>query len=85
MWYQKYDFVYSFIFIEVSKTLNLFAVPKHTPHTHWARHNEKIKLKQRKSEIKTNDQILKARLLAEKKKQRQKKGKSKNKGRQNRK
>lgn len=48
--------------------------------THWAKHNEKIKLKQRKSELKSSDQIVKARLLAEKKKQKQKKGKGKSKG-----
>lgn len=49
--------------------------------THWARHNEKVKQKQRKSELKSTDQILKQRLIAEKKRQRQnKKGKSKGKG-----
>lgn len=42
--------------------------------THWAKHNEKVKLKQRKSEMKTTDQILKAREIAERKKKRQKKG-----------
>ncbi|XP_056633508.1 ATP-dependent RNA helicase DDX54 [Diorhabda sublineata] len=52
-------------------------VPMRNPHTHWARHNEKVKMKQRKSELKSTDQIVKARLIAEKRKQRQKKGKSK--------
>ncbi|KAG5887596.1 hypothetical protein JTB14_025755 [Gonioctena quinquepunctata] len=47
--------------------------------THWARHNEKVKTKQRKSELKSSDQIVKARILLEKKKQKQKKGKSKGK------
>ncbi|XP_008198552.1 ATP-dependent RNA helicase DDX54 [Tribolium castaneum] len=41
--------------------------------THWARHNKKLQQKQRKSELKTTDQILKARKIAEKKKNRQKK------------
>nr|XP_023017464.1 ATP-dependent RNA helicase DDX54 [Leptinotarsa decemlineata] len=50
--------------------------------THWARHNEKIKIKQRKSELKNSDQIVKAQMLSEKKKQRQKKkGKGKRKSR----
>ncbi|KAJ8957599.1 hypothetical protein NQ314_006525 [Rhamnusium bicolor] len=46
---------------------------KRKPYTHWARHNEKVKSKQRKSEMKTSDQIVKARIIAEKKKQKQKK------------
>lgn len=45
------------------------------PHTHWARHNEKVKLKQRKSEMRSTDQIVKARIIAEKKKRKQKKQK----------
>lgn len=36
-----------------------------------------MKLKQRKSEIKSTDQIVKARIIADKKKQKQKKFKSK--------
>lgn len=47
--------------------------PVFKPNTHWARHNEKMKLKQKRSELKTTDQIFKARNLAEKKKQKQKK------------
>ncbi|XP_063906529.1 ATP-dependent RNA helicase DDX54 [Zophobas morio] len=43
------------------------------PNTHWAKHNKKLKLKQRKSELKTTDQILKARKIADKKKNKQKK------------
>nr|CAI5860206.1 unnamed protein product [Callosobruchus analis] len=50
-------------------------IPRGKAHTHWARHNEKMKQKQRKTELKSKDQILKARLIAEKKQQRQKKGK----------
>lgn len=38
--------------------------------THWARHNRNAQDKKRKSELKTSDQILKARLLKEKKKNR---------------
>ncbi|XP_066256724.1 ATP-dependent RNA helicase DDX54 [Euwallacea similis] len=48
-------------------------------YTHWAKHNDKMKNKQRKSEMKSMDQILKAREMAEKKKRRQKKGKGKGK------
>ncbi|RZB58826.1 ATP-dependent RNA helicase DDX54 [Asbolus verrucosus] len=40
--------------------------------THWAKHNKKLKLKQKKSELKTTEQILKARKIAEKKKNKQK-------------
>lgn len=43
------------------------------PHTHWARHNEKVKTKQRRSELKTTDQILKNRKIQEQKKARQNK------------
>lgn len=43
------------------------------PNTHWARHNEKLHNKQRKSELKNTDQILKMRKLKEKKKARQNK------------
>lgn len=50
-------------------------------YTHWAKHNEKLKLKQRKSDLKSTDQIVKSRIIAEKKKQRQKKGKKKGKHR----
>lgn len=39
--------------------------------THWAKHNEKVKQKQRKSELKSTDQILKARIVQEKKRQKQ--------------
>lgn len=53
--------------------------PQGKPNTHWARHNEKIKLKRKGSELKSNEQILKQRLLAEKKKKKQKKGKGKKK------
>ncbi|XP_066138738.1 ATP-dependent RNA helicase DDX54 [Euwallacea fornicatus] len=49
-------------------------------YTHWAKHNDKVKKKQRKSEMKSMDQILKGREAAEKKKRRQKKGKRKGKG-----
>ncbi|KAH1029038.1 ATP-dependent RNA helicase DDX54 [Dendroctonus ponderosae] len=56
-------------------------------HTHWAKHNEKEKLKKRSSDMKSMDQILKAREIAERKKRKQKKGKgkgkSKGKGRRN--
>lgn len=45
---------------------------KGRPNTHWARHNDKIKLKQRRSELKSNEQILKQRIIAEKKKKKQK-------------
>lgn len=45
--------------------------------THWGRHNKKIQLKQKKSELRNTDQIMKARKLAEKKK---KKNKGKKKG-----
>ncbi|CAG9822479.1 unnamed protein product [Phaedon cochleariae] len=54
------------------------------PNTHWARYNEKVKMKQRKSEMKTSDQIVKARMIAERKKQKskgKKKGKNKSKKR----
>ncbi|CAH0552710.1 unnamed protein product [Brassicogethes aeneus] len=57
--------------------------PKGRPNTHWAKHNEKVKLKQKRSEMKTTDQILKARQIDEKKKRKQKggkKGKGKGKG-----
>lgn len=37
------------------------------PHTHWAKHNEKLKLKNRTTELKSNDQILKARAIEAKK------------------
>lgn len=47
--------------------------PAFKPNTQWARHNEKIKLKQKRSELKSTDQILKARTIAEKKKLKQKK------------
>lgn len=43
------------------------------PNTHWAKHNEKERNKQRKSELKSTDQILKMRKLQEKKKARQNK------------
>lgn len=46
---------------------------KTTPKTHWARHNQKVQLKQKRSELKSTDQILKARKIAEKKKSKQKK------------
>ncbi|XP_060525012.1 ATP-dependent RNA helicase DDX54 [Cylas formicarius] len=42
-------------------------------YTHWAKHNEKVKTKQMKSEMKSTGQILKAREIAERKKQRSKK------------
>lgn len=45
--------------------------------THWARHNVKLREKQKRSELKTTDQIMKARKLAEKKKQRNKRKKGK--------
>ncbi|XP_025833848.1 ATP-dependent RNA helicase DDX54 [Agrilus planipennis] len=54
---------------EQKKQINKFKNIK----THWARHNEKVMTKQRKSELKTTEQILKARKIAEKKKMRQKK------------
>lgn len=46
---------------------------KKAPNTHWARHNEKLVNKQKKSELKTSDQILKMRKLQAKKKARQNK------------
>ncbi|KAF2883077.1 hypothetical protein ILUMI_23090 [Ignelater luminosus] len=42
-------------------------------YTHWAKHNEKIKSKKLKSELKTTEQILKNRKIAEKKKMKQNK------------
>ncbi|XP_018562547.1 ATP-dependent RNA helicase DDX54 [Anoplophora glabripennis] len=54
-------------------------IPHSKSHTHWARHNEKVKLQQRRSEIKTTDQIVKARIVADKKRLKQKKGKGKGK------
>ncbi|CAH1278786.1 unnamed protein product [Diabrotica balteata] len=57
--------------------------PVRNPHVHWAKHNEKVKMKQRKSEMKSSDQIVKARLIAEKKKHKQK-GKKSKKGRKKR-
>lgn len=42
-------------------------------YTHWAKHNEKIKNKKLKSELKTTEQILKNRKIAERKKTRQNK------------
>lgn len=49
--------------------------------THWARHNRKVdEKKMRNSELKTNEQILKARRLAEKKKAKQRGGKKGQKG-----
>ncbi|XP_046617895.1 ATP-dependent RNA helicase DDX54 [Neodiprion virginianus] len=50
-----------------------------TSNTHWARHNQKTKEKARKAELKKPEQILKARLIMEKKQKRQ--GKKKGKGR----
>lgn len=44
---------------------------KGRPNTHWARHNEKQMMKNKRSDLKSTDQILKARQLAEKKKSRQ--------------
>lgn len=66
-----------------SQLVSLFSdtINVNKPHTHWAKHNEKIKLKQRRSELKSTDQIVKARIIAERKKQRQKKGKKKGKPR----
>lgn len=53
-------------------------MPQRVINTHWARHNTKIKEKSRKSELKTTDQILKARKEAEKKRNRNgRKGKKK--------
>jgi len=42
-------------------------------YTHWAKHNEKMKNKKVKSELRSTEQILKARKIAEKKKMRQNK------------
>ncbi|XP_050313208.1 ATP-dependent RNA helicase DDX54 [Anthonomus grandis grandis] len=53
-------------------------------YTHWAKHNEKVKQKQKTSEMKSMDQILKAREIAEKRKQKLKR-KSKSKGRKGKK
>ncbi|GJQ84455.1 hypothetical protein Trydic_g15666 [Trypoxylus dichotomus] len=53
---------------ESNKQKNL---PRGKPTTHWARHNDKVKLKQRRSELRSNEQILKERLIAEKKKRKQ--------------
>ncbi|ENN79304.1 hypothetical protein D910_11123 [Dendroctonus ponderosae] len=49
-------------------------------HTHWAKHNEKEKLKKRFSDMKSMDQILEIKEIAERKKRKQKKGKGKSKG-----
>lgn len=45
-------------------------MPERVVHTHWARHNKNIKEKVRRSELKSTDQILKARDAAEKKRNR---------------
>lgn len=50
-----------------------------TSNTHWARHNQKTKEKAKKAELKRPEQILKARILLEKKQK--KHGKKKGKGR----
>ncbi|XP_030767680.1 ATP-dependent RNA helicase DDX54 [Sitophilus oryzae] len=55
-------------------------INKSRPFTHWARHNEKMKEKQKQSDMKSTQQILKAREIAQRKKFRQKKRGSKNKG-----
>lgn len=48
---------------------------KTNANTHWANHNKKLLLKRKRSEMKSTDQILKAREIAEKKKLKQKKRK----------
>lgn len=59
--------------------LNLFffvsATLKTNANTHWANHNKKLLLKRKRSEMKSADQIFKAREIAEKKKLKQKKRK----------
>ncbi|XP_017783723.1 PREDICTED: ATP-dependent RNA helicase DDX54 [Nicrophorus vespilloides] len=50
------------------------------PNTHWARHNEKVKIKKRRSELKSTDQILKERQLMERKRAKSKPKKYRNKG-----
>jgi hypothetical protein len=58
----------------VSTRIEIVSVKLRTEaNTHWARHNKKLKLKQRKSELKTTDEIMKARKIAEKKRNKQKK------------
>ncbi|XP_076255680.1 ATP-dependent RNA helicase DDX54 isoform X2 [Rhynchophorus ferrugineus] len=54
-------------------------------YTHWAKHNEKLKQKQKQSEMKNTAQILKVREAAERKRMRQKKKGSKGKGKKTRK
>lgn len=51
------------------------ATLKTNANTHWANHNKKLLLKQKRSELKTTDQILKSRAIAEKKQLRQNKKK----------
>lgn len=58
---------------EEKSTVQNHRKPVFKPNTHWARHNEKMKMKQKRSELKTTEQIFKARNVAEKKKQKQKK------------
>lgn len=63
---------------EVSIGIFIFlGLPMKKSYTHWAKHNEKVTQKKRKSEMKTKDQIVKARIIADKKRQKQKKGKNK--------
>lgn len=55
-----------------------FSVNKPSVNTHWARHNRKAGEKAKRSELKTTDQIYKARMIAEKKRNRNgRKGKTK--------
>nr|CAD7193783.1 unnamed protein product [Timema douglasi] len=56
-----------------NKDANRKKAVQNQPHTHWGRHNKKVHLKATISELKKPEQILKARALAEKRKQKNKK------------
>ncbi|KAL3283589.1 hypothetical protein HHI36_006727 [Cryptolaemus montrouzieri] len=56
-------------------------IQKRQPHTHWAKHNEKVRKKQVKSELKSADEILKARKIAARNKHQNMRKKKKGKGR----
>lgn len=60
--------------------VSVLATLRTNANTHWANHNKKVLLKRKRSEMKSTDQIFKAREIAEKKKLKQKKGKSGRKG-----
>nr|CAD7258899.1 unnamed protein product [Timema shepardi] len=56
-----------------NKDANRKKAVQNQPHTHWGRHNKKVHLKATISELKKPEQILKARAIAEKRKQKNKK------------